>query len=99
MSVRIRLEPRAQAEIVEAREWWFEHRSGARDAFDEDLGRAFDLIRSMPGAGQPVETSRRAGLRRVLLGRLRYHLYYVVAAETVEVLAFWHSSRGRGPGL
>jgi hypothetical protein len=38
-------------------------------------------------------------MRRVLLGRVRYHLYYVVVPEeeAVDVLALWHTARGTGP--
>jgi hypothetical protein len=37
----------------------------------------------------------------VLLGRVRYYLYYQVndASEAVEVLALWHASRSGSPSL
>lgn len=99
MTLRLRLEPRARTEILAAREWWLANRPAAPQAFDEELERAFHLIRSMPGAGQPVANPRHPGMRRVLLGRVHYHLYYRVTEDTVEVLALWHTSRGRGPNL
>ncbi len=37
--------------------------------------------------------------RRIYLDRIHYYLYYSVddRTETVEVLAFWHASRGSSP--
>lgn len=99
MTLRIRLERRAQAEILSAREWWLANRLAAPSALDEELERAFNLIRSMPAAGQRVATSKHPEVRRVLLGRVRYHLYYVASEETIDVLALWHASRGVGPDL
>jgi plasmid stabilization system protein ParE len=31
--------------------------------------------------------------------RTRYHVYYRVTGETLEVLAIWHRARGEGPTL
>jgi plasmid stabilization system protein ParE len=39
-------------------------------------------------------------VRRVLMPRTRYHLYYrQLATREIEVVAVWHTSRGRGPAL
>lgn len=73
--------------------------TGGREAFDEELERAFAMIRSLPDAGQPVEDPAHPGLRRLFLGRLRYHLYYLHSSEVVDVVALWHASRGRGPEI
>jgi hypothetical protein len=43
-----------------------------------DLASAFALIEELPNAGESVRHPRIASLRRVLLGRVQYHLYYVV---------------------
>lgn len=99
MTLRLRLEPRARSEILTARKWWRANRPAAPQAFDEELEHAFRLIRSMPDAGQPVASPRHSGMRRVLLSRVHYHLYYRVTDDIAEVLALWHTSRGHGPGL
>lgn len=85
--------------MVEVSDWWFEHRPAARGLLDEELERAFGLLRDMPGIGQPVAYGHRPGVRRLFMGRVRYHLYYVDAGEVIEVLAMWHASRGTGPDL
>jgi plasmid stabilization system protein ParE len=39
--------------------------------------------------------------RRLVLQRSRYHVYYVVhpATDQVEILAIWHTARGKLPRL
>ena len=95
MSFTFKVGHEAEEQIRSAAEWWIEHRTKAPNAFTEDLEAAFDLIEQMPFIGQPVPHPRIAGLRRILLGRIRYHLYYVPSAEenTIDVVALWHTSR------
>jgi hypothetical protein len=38
-------------------------------------------------------------VRRFLLPRSRYHLYYSIDGELVKVRAVWHTARGKGPSL
>jgi plasmid stabilization system protein ParE len=69
--------------------------------FSDELEAAFTLIADLPFAGEGVSHARIHGLRRMLLGRTRYHLYYVVSEDesVVEVLSLWHTSRGKAPRL
>lgn len=62
---------------------------------------ALALIRLNPRIGARATNAKLAGVRRVHLSRIRYHLYYRVRSEPVciEVLALWHVRRGTGPGL
>ena len=93
--------PRAESQVREAAHWWLENRPKAPHAFEEDLEKAFDLVTLLPGVGEPVRHSRIAGLRRLLMGRVRYYLYYDVSdeTETVEILALWHTGRRGQPSL
>ena len=99
MSLRVRLSPRAAVQIRTAAEWWLQHREKAPDAFADDLERGLELIALLPSVGEAVPHSRLTGIRRLLLGRVRYHLYYHHEAESdsVDVLALWHTGRGTGP--
>lgn len=101
MRYRLRVAPRAEAQIRDAAQWWLENRPQAPLAFAEDIEEAFGLISRLPRAGQPVRHAQIDGLRRLLLGRVRYYLYYQVNddSEAVEVLALWHTSRGGSPPL
>lgn len=100
MSYRIRVARRAQAQIRKAADWWVDNRPKAPTAFSEEIARGFELIRAMPGIGEPVAHPNLPDIRRLLLGRVQYHLYYAVSheEEAVEVLALWHTSR-RQPKL
>ncbi len=101
MKLEIRVAPRAAAQIREAADWWLANRPKAPHAFEEDLEKAFDLVLSLPGAGQRVRHSRIPGLRRAFLGRVRYYLYYRVDfdQELIKILALWHSRRKGLPPL
>lgn len=99
MTRPIRIAPRAATEIEEVSNWWFKHRPAAPGLFIEEIERAFAMVREMPGVGQPVAYARRPAVRRLFLGRVRYHLYYVDTGEVIEVLALWHASRGTGPDV
>jgi len=45
--------------------------------------------------------TRLPGVRRLHLGRIRYDLYHRLADEPrrLEILAFWHASRGSQPPI
>lgn len=91
---------RADRQIVAAREWWYEHRPAAPTALDTELQRAFRLLARHPRAGL-VTASRLVGVRRLVLRRTRYALFYRVREpeRRIEILALWHASRGAGPSI
>jgi len=91
----------ARAQILTAEEWWRLNRPKAPDAIGEELERASALITAQPGVGSTARDADLAGVRRLHLARVRYDIYYRVNEDfaRVEVLAFWHASRGRGPLL
>lgn len=101
MSYLLRVAPRAESQIRDAAVWWLANRPKAPRAFGEDLEKAFGLICSLPLAGQKVRHPTIGGLRRVLMGRVRYYLYYQVEVEEeiVNALALWHASRKGHPRL
>jgi plasmid stabilization system protein ParE len=95
----IRVVHRAAREITEVDLWWQKNRPDAPDAIREEIARAFELISSQPKIGARAVDPRLQGVRRVHLARIGYHLYYRTTSSAIEVLAFWHSSRGSGPEL
>ena len=52
-----------------------------------------------PGIGAKVETARSDMVRRLYLARVRYFIYYRARGNFLEIVAFWHSSREKGPSL
>ena len=101
MRYRIRVASRAAEQIREAADWWLENRPKAPGACADEIERGFELICSLPAAGEPVRHRKYRTIRRLLLGRISYYLYYRInrRKEEVEVLALWHTSRGRAPRL
>lgn len=78
------------------------NRAASPDLFLDELSASLDRLARVPETGAGY--GRLVGgteVRRLLLRRSGYHVYYTVRAETPEVLvrAVWHATRGRGPLL
>jgi plasmid stabilization system protein ParE len=89
----------AQIEMIES--WWRENRPGASDIFNRELEAAVRLLEMSPLIGKAYLEAPVPEVRRLLIGRSRYHIYWEVDAgsDAVTVLAVWHARRGGGPGL
>lgn len=93
---------RASRQVAEAERWWRANRTKAPDALRVELTQALQLVAAQPEVGARAQNAKLSGVRRILLGRVSYHLYYRLAgspSRSVQVLALWHASRGRGPRL
>ena len=97
--LQIKVSDDASAQIEEAASWWAEHRPAAPGAVREDLERILRLLSVEPGIGTPARSTTLRNVRRVTLSRIRYYLYYRASGDSLEVLALWHTSRGRPPDL
>jgi len=91
----------AKAQIRTAEEWWRLNRPKAPNAIREELERAASIISVQPEAGARALNISLVGVRRLHLARVRYYVYYRLLADParVEILAFWHESRGSTPPL
>ena len=49
--------------------------------------------------GTPYETDLDFSVRRVLLRRTAYHVYFGLNGDELVVLSVWGARRGRGPKL
>ena len=91
------VEHRAAHEIDDAAAWWHENRPASPLLFEHEIGRAFSMLRELPGEpGVPVYgAGLRAGVRRLFLARVGYHVYYQADHEQnrVAVLSIWHARR------
>lgn len=92
-------ELRAAREIEDIDAWWRTNRPTAPLLFLTELERMLGILVLMPSVGAPAKSERLRDLRRVRLRRTRYHVYYRVRGENLEVLAVWHEAREAGPGL
>ncbi len=99
MARRIRISARAAVEIRRAADWWVVNRPAAPTAVGTDLAEALSLLAEQPGIGAKYEGTRAPDVRRLLLGRVGYFVYYAADEESVDVLAFWHSVREDQPRL
>jgi plasmid stabilization system protein ParE len=93
--------PRAAQQIRTAAKWWIANRTAAPAMLSDELEAAYALIQQLPLAGEAVPHTRLRQLRRLLLGRTQYYLYYVIldSKRTIRILSLWHTSRGKGPRL
>ena len=85
MVIRFRTE--AASDVVLARDWYDAQRPGLGNDFVRALERVIDLVSELPQAFPEVAV----GLRRALLGRFPYALYYRLEGEVVDVIACLHT--------
>ena len=72
MALRVNISARAASQIHKAAAWWAENRPAAPGAIRNDLAEALALLAQQPGVGHPYAGARTRGVRRLLLGRVRY---------------------------
>jgi plasmid stabilization system protein ParE len=96
---RVELSPEALEQAQAIRSWWIENRPAAPDLFVEELGAAIRKLGAVPRSGARYQATTQSEMRRVLMPRTRYHVYYTVDddARLVRVHTIWHMSRGQGP--
>jgi plasmid stabilization system protein ParE len=88
--------PTAAQQAADARDWWYENRDKAPTAFDDDLSELVELLAQAPHwVGARV--AQRPGVRRAVLPRVRYYVYFTIAEATVTIIAVWHTSRANQP--
>jgi plasmid stabilization system protein ParE len=88
--------PEAAQQAAEAQDWWRAHRDKAPDAFEDDLEELLTVLEQVPlGVGGAVPG--RPGVRRAVLRRVRYNVYFTVDHSMVTIIAVWHASRGTLP--
>ena len=75
---RVGFAPDAVERIAEIRAWWIANRHGNPRLFDSELWAVRRRVVAAPRAGERYAHPRVPGVRRVLMPRSRYHVYYVV---------------------
>jgi plasmid stabilization system protein ParE len=99
--VRLEYSPQAVADIRAAHVWWRENRIAARAMFRDELNQARRILATVPWQGVPARDVTRGSVRRLLLSKTQYLLYYEVdeGRGAVLVLRLWHTRRGGPPRL
>lgn len=85
MVIRFRTE--AASDVVLARDWYDAQRPGLGNDFVRALERVIHLVSELPQAFPEVAV----GLRRALLGRFPYALYYRLEGDVVDVIGCLHT--------
>jgi len=92
--VQIEIKPRAQRQLVSAHRWWRQHRDKAPEALQEDFAEALSRIGEAPRTGKFVKHQREGVVRRYLLERVKYYLFYRINTNgDIDILQLWHASR------
>jgi len=86
---RLVAEPRADLDVAAAYQWYESERAGLGLQFLDQLSTAYDRIVADPLRYRDLE----AGIRRALLRRFPYAVYFAVESDVVVVLAVLHVSR------
>jgi plasmid stabilization system protein ParE len=89
VSVRVIFRPAADQDVDAAYEWYERQQTGLGDQFLRSLGTTVDRIRVNPELYPRV----RGVIRRAVLRRFPYLLFYIVEPERIVVIACLHASR------
>ncbi len=81
--------PRAEVDVIEVASWYETERLGLGQAFEQDLDGLFARILDGPLQFPEVE----ADVRRAMLTRFPYGVFFVVEAAAIVVLAVLHLHR------
>jgi plasmid stabilization system protein ParE len=98
---RVVLVEEAERQLNSVDRWWLTHRQAAPDLFLDELDQAIELLSELPDIGSPFRRANRPGVRRLLLRRSKYWVYYFhdQRRSIVYILALWSTYRGSDPTL
>lgn len=92
MTRRLVIEPEAEADLHEAFAWYQDQRRGLGDEFLLAVEAAFAAIRRQPEAFRTM----RGEVRRVIVRRFPYGVFFVIEPTSINVLAVLHAKRNPG---
>jgi plasmid stabilization system protein ParE len=100
-ALKIELSPDAVQQIQAIASWWQTNRTSAPHLFRDELSATLETLKTSPMAARAYPQPAIPGLRRLLLQRTRYHVYFTHHENRglVFIHAVWHATRGRGPRL
>ncbi len=89
MTFLVRIRPLAQRDVRRAFSWYERQRPGLGRDFVEELDAVYGRLADNPYANQDIFY----GVRRAILRRFPYAVFYLVGAREVRVLAVMDMSR------
>ena len=81
--------PEAEADLAAAKQWYDEQREFLGDEFVAAVDETFATIQRLPGGGSEVIP----GVRRALVRRFPYGVFYKVADDHLAIIAVYHLKR------
>lgn len=90
--MRLEFHPEAELELIEAAVCYERQVPGLGERFEAEIRRAIDLLLDQPEIGLPADPN----LRKFILTRFPFTLYYSVTADVLRIEAFAHQSRRPG---
>ncbi len=101
MTRHVVLVDEAEQQLKRIDRWWLAHRQASPDLFLDEFDQAIDLLSELPDIGSPFKRTNRPGIRRLLLRRSNYWVYYFHdrRRSIVYILAIWSTFRGSAPRL
>ncbi|MGH6690922.1 MAG: type II toxin-antitoxin system RelE/ParE family toxin [Gammaproteobacteria bacterium] len=89
MTRRFILRPRAERDIQSAYEWYESQRAGLGNEFLAALRERLEVVHGHPESSPVIYR----GIRRAVVSRFPYFIFYVARPERVAVLAVLHHAR------
>lgn len=89
MTPRFVFHPAALIELLEARSWYDTQRAGLGEELAQVVADAIDRIGEHPESFPEVD----ADVRRVVLPRFPYGLFYRIEPDMIRILAIFHHRR------
>ena len=89
MTLPVRLTSAAVQDLALAERWYLEEAPHVLPSFEAELDTTFHLISERPRLYQAVEST----VRRALVGKFPFSVFYRILPEWIEVIAVVHQSR------
>ena len=90
--MKLEFHPQAELELIEEAAYYELKVPGLGERFEAEVRRATDLLLEHPEIGHPADPD----LRKFVLNRFPFTLYYSVASDVVRIEVVAHQSRGPG---
>ena len=87
--MRLEFHPEAEMELIAAAVYYDKQAPGLGERFESEIRYATDLLLDQSEIGSPVDPS----LRKFILTRFPFTLYYSVIADVLRIEAVAHQSR------
>lgn len=90
--MRLEFHPEAELELIEAAVYYERQVIGLGERFETEIRRATDLLLDQPAIGLPADLD----LRKFILTRFPFTLYYTVTGDVLRIEAVAHQYRRPG---